>query len=56
MQGGFSGTGYDGVRIYETRRLAKVLRAVDTVERAAPDVIYGRTRGEAAAGVDEVNS
>jgi len=46
---------YDGVRIYETRRLAEVLRVLDTVERAVRDVIYGRTR-VAAAGVDEVNS
>lgn len=40
--------GYDGVRIYESRRLAEVLRALDTVERAARDVIYGRTRGDVA--------
>lgn len=48
--------GYDGVRIYETRRLVGVLRTPDTIERAARDVIYGRTCGVVAAGVDEVNS
>lgn len=56
LRGGFSGIRYDGVRIYETRRLVEVLRALDIVERVAPDVIYGRTRGAAAAGIDEVNS
>lgn len=50
--------GYDGVRIYEMRRLAEVLRALDIVERAVRDVIYGRIRVGTAgvAGVDEVNS
>lgn len=47
---------HDGVRIYETRRLVGVLRALDTIERAARDIIYGRTCGMVAAGGDEVNS
>jgi len=52
LWGGFTGMGYDGVRIYEMRRLAEVLRALDIVERAVRDVIYGRIR-VATAGVDK---